>query len=453
MINEVPARQQLSSLRKYAVLMVLPSAELCLRKTGRPTKLRGPRSAVSRIEQFMAVFAYKASDAASCLVRGTVAADTARQARDELRSRGLTIHDMLLQQAANKRTWSLFRRPGRSAAKLGSAVRELATLLGAGIPLLEALDTLAKQYKGSFGSSLLILRERVAAGSCLAEAMREQPAVYDTLCVQMVDVGENSGTLDTVLEQVASFSERSTQFKDRVTSALMYPALVLLMSMGVGMFLMTIVVPMLLDNLLDAGRPLPWPTRMLKGMSDVLRYQGWWLALVALSAIIGLGAVLRTKRGRFAWHRLVLRTPLLGPMAQKQEIARVAMIVSTLMKSGIVFLQALETAARTTKNGVIGRALLQGRDAVMAGRDIGDALAPTGAFPPMVIQIFAVGQQSGKLEEMLDRLSETYERQVNSLATRLAAALEPVLIVFLSIFVGFILFATILPILEAGNVL
>jgi type II secretory pathway component PulF len=140
-------------------------------------------------------------------------------------------------------------------------------------------------------------------------------------------------------------------------------------------------------------------------------------------------------------------------MAQKQEIARVAMIVSTLMKSGIVFLEALETAAKTTRNRVIGRALQAGREAVIAGRDIGDALAPTGVFPPMVIQIFAVGQESGKLEEMLDRLSQSYERQVNSLATRLAAALEPILIVFLSIFVGFILFATILPILEAGNVL
>jgi type II secretory pathway component PulF len=140
-------------------------------------------------------------------------------------------------------------------------------------------------------------------------------------------------------------------------------------------------------------------------------------------------------------------------MARKQEIARIAMIIATLMKSGIVFLQALETAARSTKNRVIGGALLAARDAVMAGRDIGEALSPTGVFPPMVIQIFAVGQQSGKLEEMLDRLSENYERQVNSLATRLAAALEPILIVFLSMFVGFILFATILPILEAGNVL
>jgi type II secretory pathway component PulF len=401
----------------------------------------------------MAVFAYKATDGSASLIRGTVIADSARQARDELRGRGLTIHDILAERGSQAGIWMLLGRSSRSSSKLASAIRELATLLGAGIPLLEALDTLSAQYRGSFRSSLMRVRERVSAGMGLAEAMREQPHVYDTLCVQMVEVGENSGTLDVVLEQVAAFSERSVQFKDRVTSALMYPAIVLLMSVGVGMFLMTVVVPMLLDNLLDAGRPLPWPTRLLRGMSDAVRVHGWWLAIVMLAVVGGLMVLLRTERGRLLWHRVLLRIPLVGGMAQKQEIARIAMIVATLMKSGIVFLQAIETAARTTKNRVIGRALLEGRDAVMAGRDIGDALAPTGAFPPMVIQIFTVGQQSGKLEEMLDRLSQAYERQVNSLATRLAAVLEPILIVFLSVFVGFILFATILPILEAGNVL
>jgi type II secretory pathway component PulF len=401
----------------------------------------------------MTLYAYKATDETYALVRGTIVADSARQARDDLRRRGFTIHDIATRETRPRRAWSLFRRPGRYSSKVASAVRELATLLGAGIPLLEALDTLAGQYKGNFRSSLQVLRDRVSAGSGLAEAMREQPAIYDALCVQMVEVGESSGTLDVVLEQVARFSERSHEFKDRVTSALVYPAIVLLMSMGVGMFLMTIVVPMLLDNLLDAGRPLPWPTRILKWMSDAVRVNGWWLVTVALFVAMGFIAALRTEKGRLVWHRILLRIPLVGSMAQKQEIARVAMIVSTFMKSGIVFLQALETAARTTRNRVIGNALVTGRDAVMAGRDIGDALAPTGVFPPMVIQIFAVGQQSGKLEEMLDRLSETYERQVNSLATRLASALEPILIVFLSIFVGFILFATILPILEAGNVL
>jgi general secretion pathway protein F len=158
----------------------------------------------------MAVFAYRASDHTTKIVRGTIVADSPRQARDALRGRGLTIHDVSAQKATSQGiAWKIIRRPGRSASKVGSAVRELATLLGAGIPLLEALDTLSNQYRSSFRSSLMMLRERVAAGCSLAEAMREQPDVYDTLCIQMVDVGENSGTLDVVLEQLSSFSERS----------------------------------------------------------------------------------------------------------------------------------------------------------------------------------------------------------------------------------------------------
>jgi type II secretory pathway component PulF len=402
----------------------------------------------------MAVFAYKAMDSGAAIVRGTIAADSSRQARDQLRSRGLVVREIAAQvHAGPRRIWSPLRRRGRHAAKLASTIRELATLLGAGIPLLESLDALANQHRGRFQASLLAVRERVAAGSSLAEAMREQPAVFDDLCVQMVAVGEDSGTLDAVLDQLADFAERYQQFKDKVVTSLMYPLVVLVMSAGVGMFLMTVVVPMLLDNLLAAGQALPWPTRVLKGMSDTVRVHGWWLALVAIGTVSLAAAALRTERGRLLWHRSILKLPIVGMMARKQEIARVSLVISTLMQSGIVFLQALETAARTTKNLVIGQALLQGRDAVQAGRDIGEALAPTGIFPELAIQIFTVGQQTGKLEEMLARLAANYERQVNSLATRLATALEPVLIVFLSLFVGFILFATILPILEAGNVL
>jgi type II secretory pathway component PulF len=402
----------------------------------------------------MPVFSYTAEDRARATVRGTLSADSPRQARDQLRAQGLTIHEVAPRRDARGFISSLpFRRGGRHAAKVGEAIRELATLLGAGIPLLESLDALVKQHHGRFRVSLQMLRERVAAGAGLADAMRDQPEVYDSLCIQMVEVGENSGTLDRVLEQLAEFSERYRQFKDRVITALLYPMVVLAMSVGVSMFLMTVVVPMLLDNLLDAGRPLPWPTRVLKMMSDTARFHGWWIGLTAVAlAILFIGAI-RTRRGRFLWHRLLLKLPLFGTMARKQEISRVALVVATLMKSGIVFLQALETAAKTTRNEVIGRALTHGRDAVQAGRDIGEALAPSGVFPEMVIQIFTVGQHTGRLDEMLERLAENYERQVNSLATRLATALEPILIVVLSVFVGFILFATILPILEAGNVL
>jgi type II secretory pathway component PulF len=406
----------------------------------------------------MSVFAYRALDERAASIEGTISADSPRAARDLLRGRGFTVEQVTEQ--AEARTFSLwpFRRRSRYGAKRIEAVRELSTLLAAGIPLLESLDSLVTQQQGGWGSrgfreSLLLVRERVAAGSSLAEAMRDQPQVFDELTIHMVEVGENSGTLDVVLDQLANFSERYLQLKDRVTSALFYPIVVFLLSMGVGVFLMTVVVPMLLDNLLEAGKQIPWPTRVLKTMSDTLTSYGPLLVVLGGLGIAGMLALLRTQRGKRLWHRTILKLPVVGSMALKQEISRMSLIVSTLLKSGIVLVSALEIAGRSARNFVIKQALDSSREAIQRGQEIGEALQETQLFPPTVIQIFAVGQQTGKLEEMLDRLADTYDRQVATISMRLATLLEPVLIVSLAAFVGFILFATVLPILEAGNVL
>ncbi len=401
----------------------------------------------------MAVFAYKALDNRSTAIQGTISADNLRTARDLLRSRGLMVESVTAQTESSSRSWWPFKRRTRHMAKRVAMVRELSTLLSAGIPLLDALDSQTQQHKGAFQASLLMLRDRVAAGSSLAEAMREQPEVYDSLSIHMVEVGENSGTLDVVLDQLANFSERYLQLKDRVVNALFYPVVVFVLSMGVGMFLMTVVVPMLLDNLLEAGKTIPWPTRILKGMSDFVRGYGLGMLALAAMAIVGFIFLLRTERGRRLWHRTLLWLPMFGDMARKQEVARMALIVSTLLRSGIVLLQALEIAGRAMRNVVVRDALIDSQAAIRSGREIGEALAETGQFPPTVVQIFSVGQQSGKLEEMLERLADTYDRQVATMSMRLATLLEPVLIVGLAMFVGFILFATVLPILEAGNVL
>ncbi|MCA9232784.1 MAG: type II secretion system F family protein [Planctomycetales bacterium] len=401
----------------------------------------------------MAVFAYKALDNRATAIQGTISADNLRTARDLLRSRGLLVESVTAQAESNHRRWWPFRRHARHMAKRVAMVRELSTLLSAGIPLLDALDSQTQQHTGSFQASLLMLRDRVAAGSGLAEAMREQPAVYDALSVHMVEVGENSGTLDVVLDQLANFSERYLQLKDRVVNALFYPVVVFLLSMGVGMFLMTVVVPMLLDNLLEAGKTIPWPTRVLKGMSDFVRGHGLEILALATLAVVAFFFLLRTERGRRLWHRTLLRLPMFGTMARKQEVARMALIVSTLLRSGVVLLQSLEIAGRAMRNVVLRDALTDSQQAIQSGREIGEALEATGQFSPTVVQIFSVGQQSGKLEEMLQRLADTYDRQVATLSMRMATLLEPVLIVGLALFVGFILFATVLPILEAGNVL
>lgn len=401
----------------------------------------------------MGVFAYKAVDERCRPVAGTISADTPRQARDQLRARGLRASDMVPQDLPQRSLLGALSLPGRSRAKVTTMIRELATLLGVGIPLLESLDTICRQHQGRFRTSLLLLRDRISAGAALAEAMADQPQLFDPLCVHMVEVGENAGTLDQVLAQLADFKERWLELKDRVLNALLYPIVVLLVSVGVTIFLMTAVVPMLLRNLLEAGRPLPWPTQVLKALSDVLLGYGWWLLLVAGVTAIACSWGLQTAPGRRWTYRVLLRLPLAGTMARKQTLARISLVIATLLRSGITFLKAVEIAGGATRNLIFREALAQIVVDVGAGREIGPALERTKVFPPLVVRIFSVGQQTGQLEDMLERLAVDYDRQVSVAASRLASALEPVLILFLAVIVGFILFATVLPILEAGNVL
>lgn len=400
----------------------------------------------------MAVFAYKALDGRQSPVDGTVAAESPRQARDMLRARGLRVEAVRRREPRGSpfaRLWP----PRRHGAKVAGTIRDLGTLIGAGVPLLDALQTVSRSHAGDFLASLQHLQDRVAAGAGLAEAMAEQPEVYDELVVQMVAVGERAGNLEEVLGHVADFKERFAEFKDRVLTALLYPAIVFAASVAVSLFLMTSVVPMLLNNLIEADRALPWPTRVLKAVSDRCVDSGGWLAVLAVGALLLAATLLRTGRGRLLWHRLLLRLPLVGPMARQQAISRIALVLATLLRSGIMLVEALEIAARATGNLVLRQALQRARSEVQTGRDLGRALETTGAFPPVVVQIFAVGQRGGRLEEMLARLAIDSDRQVAVRAARLAAALEPVLILGLAVLVGFILFATVLPILEAGRVL
>ena len=396
----------------------------------------------------MAVFTYKASDPRSADLTGTIAADTPRQARDLLRQRGLTIKDLTEDRATSTRGRS---RAGGSRYQSTLFIRELSTLLSVGVPLLDTLDTIARQHEGRFHATVLLLRDRVAAGSSLANAMRDQPSIFDDLCVNITEVGEDAGTLDSALERLAEFRERSQQLKGRVSTALIYPAIVLTTALFASIFLMTFVVPKILEPLIEQGQALPLPTRIVKGTSDFLVAWGWLLALVAFAVATVVTGFLRTSSGKWWYHKNLLRLPLIGELARKQAIVRIAIVISTLLKSGIVFLRALEIAQRTTTNLILRDALDRCGKAITAGEDIAIALEETKAFPPMVIQIFALGQQSGRLEEMLDRLATTYDQQVNTAAQRLAAILEPLLIVALAIIVMFIVMATVLPILEAGN--
>ena len=401
----------------------------------------------------MPVFTYKANDNAAAERSGTIAADTPRQARDMLRERGLLVRHVEATGAAEPASRPWRRGAGGMRHHVTTFVREVSTLLAVGVPLLEVLETIARQHKGRFQTVILLLRDRVAAGASLGQAMREHAGVFDELAVNITEVGEDAGTLDSSLQRLAEFRERSEQLKSRVATALIYPAVVLAMSILCSLFLMTFVVPRILQPLLEQGQPLPFPTRVVKSTSDFL-LGWWWLAAACLFAgFIAFAAYVNTAAGKRRWYRFTLSLPLIGDLVRKQAIVRISVVLGTLLRSGIVFVRALQIAQRTTTNLVLRDALAACEKAVTAGGDIGQAVGRTGAFPPMVVQIFAVGQQSGRLEEMLEKLAETYDQQVNTAAQRLTAVLEPLLIVLLAVVVLFIVLATVLPILEAGNVL
>ena len=399
----------------------------------------------------MPVFAYKAKDLDASLLAGTVAAETPRQARDVLRGRGLTVTHIA--PATGRRRLSLTGGRRKAQAEVVSFIRELATLLKAGIPLLESLNTLSRQHRGRFRTCVQQLSDRVAAGVSLAAAMGEQPAYFDGLCRSIVEVGESTGSLEMALKRLAEFREKAQRLRSRATTALIYPAIVCLVGLAVTLFLMTYVVPNLLSTLAQAGRELPAVTQVVKGASDFL-VRGWWMLVIGAAILTAaVRAVLRTQRGAMALDRLVLRTPLLGELIRKENTSRIAVVLSALLKSGLQFIDAVRITRGTVRSRVFRTALERYEKAVADGKDIAGPLAATNVFSPMVVQMLSVGQQAGNLEEMLDQVAETYDQEVSIAAARLTAMLEPLLIVLLAILAGFIVFATILPILEMSNVM
>jgi type II secretory pathway component PulF len=400
----------------------------------------------------MAVFEYSAVDVDTSPVAGTVVADTPQEARDQLRDRGLTITRIA---AASMGGRGLFpsRLPWGLRAETVSFIRELATLLAAGIPVLSVLGTLSQQHSRRLKVVIQQLADRIAAGVGLAEAMKQHPLYFDELCTSVVAVGESTGALETALRRLADFKERSQRLRNRVTTALVYPAIVSLVGLAVVAFLMTYVIPNLLGTLEQSGKQLPAITRAVKAISDLL-LGGWWLILIlAGTEVIALKAAMRSDAGKRIAHRLILKAPLVGDLVRKETTSRIAIVLAALLRNGLQFVSAVQITRRTIGNVVFRRALEDYEAAVASGKDIADPLKRTGVFAPMVVQMLAVGQHAGNLEEMLEQLAQTYDQEVATATTRLTSILEPVLIIILAVMVGFIALATVLPILEISNVL
>ena len=399
----------------------------------------------------MPEFSYSGVNSTRSLVKGTIVADSPRQARDQLRGQGLAVRSLKESHAARSHRWypSWAARRARLQWTIGS--HELSMLLSAGIPLLEALDTLAAQHRGLFRTAIVRVRDRVASGTALAAAMAENAEVFDVASIRLIEVGENAGTLETVLEQLSDYKQRMSQLGDKVITALLYPAFLVVFGMFATIFLMTWVLPPLLENLQETVKVLPWPTRVAKALSDLVVGYGLWL-LLGLAIAIGIViSVVRSKAGKAWLDWFLLRLPIIGPMLVKQNVSRIAMIVGLLSRSGLTLPSAVQLAATSINNSVLRAALETACEDMASGKELSESLERSGVFPPLAVRVFSVGRDTGKLDDMLTRLSDDYNQQLGVASARLTALIEPVLILVLAVFVGFLLLATILPILQAGN--
>lgn len=323
--------------------------------------------------------------------------------------------------------------------------RQFATMVNAGLPLVQCLDILAEQTeKEHFRKVIATVMADVEAGSTLAEALGRQPA-FTTLFVNMVDAGESGGILDVILNRLAVFLEKMERLSRKVKSAMTYPTIVFFVASGATTFMLLFIIPTFAKMFSDFGGQLPGPTRFVLGLSDFLK-NFWWVLLIGIVALIfGFRAYYKTENGKLNVDTVLLKIPVLGSVIRKASVARFTRTLGTLVSSGVPILNGLEITARTAGNAVVERAVLQTRQSISEGNTIAEPLKGSNVFPPMVVQMIAVGEQTGALDEMLGKIADFYDDEVDTAVEALTSIIEPVMIVVMGVIVGGMLIAMYLP--------
>lgn len=330
--------------------------------------------------------------------------------------------------------------------------RQFATMINSGLPLVQSLDILAKQTENKTLRKVIqqVLYD-VESGQTLADAMRAHPKVFTDLFVNMVAAGEAGGILDTILNRLAVFLEKADALKRKIKGAMIYPAVILTVAASAVAILLAFVIPTFQEMFASAGVALPVPTRLVIMLSELLQAR-WY---VFLGAIIGAAALAhryyKTPNGRLIIDRLLLRAPIFGNLLRKSAIARFTRTLGTLVSSGVAILDGLEITARTAGNRVLHDAIMEARTSISGGDTISQPLDNAGVFPPMVVQMINVGEQTGGLDEMLGKIADFYDDEVNTAVAALLSAVEPVMIVLIGIIVGGMIVAMYLPIFDMVN--
>ena len=336
---------------------------------------------------------------------------------------------------------------GVTAKELALFTRQLSVMLDAGLPLVQCLEIIADQQNNQvLKDTLNSVRQNVEGGSTLAEAMRQRPKVFDTLFVNMIAAGEAGGILDEILQRLSSFMEKIVKLKRALISALIYPLIIILVATIIVVVIMLWVVPTFATLFEGLNAPLPLPTRLTILASSMLARLVLPVLLLIVLTVVGLRYYYSTEAGKLMIDRILLSVPILGNVLKKIAIARFSRTLGTLLTSGIAILEALDITARTAGNMLIQNTLLQARQEVEGGKTLADPLRRLDVFPTMVTQMIGVGEQTGELDQMLEKLADYYEEEADAAMSNLLTLLEPIMIVFLGGVIGGIVISMYLPI-------
>ena len=395
-------------------------------------------------------FVWEGTDRKGKKVKGKSMASSEEAVRADLRRQGV------VPSRIRKQKKGMFSGGGSiTAGDIAIFSRQLATMLAAGIPLVQSFEIVGTGHENAAMQKLILaVKADVEGGSALAEALAKHPLYFDDLFINLVEAGEQAGALENLLDKIATYKEKTEALKKKIKKALTYPAAVLVVAFVVTTILLIFVIPAFEDLFQGFGADLPTFTRMVIDLSVFVRAKGWYLAILAGS---GIGAFFYfKKRSRAMRHwldRMTLRLPIIGGILQKASIARYARTLSTMFAAGVPLVEALESVAGATGNIVYEVAVLQMRDEVATGQRLQQAMENTDLFPNMVIQMIAVGEESGSLDEMSAKVADFFEEDVDNAVDNLSSLLEPMIMAILGVLVGGLVVAMYLPIFKMGSVI
>ncbi len=408
----------------------------------------------------MPEYTYEALDKAGKQVKGIIEASSEEIIVEKLRNMGYYPLNVVVNKRKSKDV-DVLALPGlrvifhRIKTKhVMTFTRQLATLIDAGLPILRSLRILQEQVESAvFKEKITQISKDIEAGGTLSDALARHPKVFDNLYVNMVRAGEIGGVLEAVLNKIAEFLEKRQAIIGKIRSAMMYPLVVMTLAVGIVTFILIVIIPKFKDIFDQLGAELPWLTQLLIDASWLLAHRTPWVILGVVAIYFIVKKINETKEGKYFFDRAKLKLPVFGDLLRKSAIVRFASTLATLITSGVPILQALDIVRETSGNEVITRAMDQVYNSVKDGETIHEPLSKCKVFPPLVVHMVAVGEETGAIDQMLIKVAEAYEREVDDTVSALTSILEPVLIVFLGAIVGVIVVALYLPLFNIPKII